>query len=270
MKEVQQKENPLAFLANSEEAFWSIQQALIQIVTTKESTKILELGSGLGYLTYALNKEGYNIHGLDISNEAVEQAKNTFGDYYMCKDVHDYALEKPGSYDIVILTEVIEHIQEPIGFIKSIQKLLRKDGYMIITTPNKTLIPSDIVWDSEAPPVHHWWFSEASMQYMANTLDLNIDFINLKDYYFKHPEAYKLKKRRKKLTRAPILNEQGELITISEYTPHPMSESILSKKAAKKRKWLKLKATFKSDTIIFGKKGKTLCALLQKKDNVIN
>ena len=265
MKEVQQQENPLQFLANSEEAFWGIKKGLEALVPDKKTTKILELGSGLGYLTYALTKEGYNIEGLDISSEAVAQANKTFGDYYVCADVHKYALEKPEAYDIVILTEVIEHIEEPIAFMESIKKLLRKDGHMIVTTPNKTLIPSDIVWDTEAPPVHHWWFSENSMQYMAKTLHLETEFIDFTKYYFNHPEAYKTNKRRKRVERKPILSEQGELIDISHYATDTTPAHVLQKKAAKKRKFLKLRAALAPSTIIFGEKGKTLCAVLKKK-----
>tara|TARA_R100000935_G_scaffold21876_2_gene40414 strand:- start:73499 stop:74524 length:1026 start_codon:yes stop_codon:yes gene_type:complete len=264
MNEVKTAEKPLAFLANSEEAFWGIQQALQQLVPNKTNSRILELGSGLGYLTYALKEEGYDSTGLDISNEAVAQAKKSFGDFYVCRDLHDYALEKPNAYDIVILTEVIEHIEAPVGFIESILKLLKKDGHIIITTPDKTLIPSDIVWDTEAPPVHHWWFSETSLQYMASTLDLDISFINFSEYYYNHPEAYKLKKRRKKIERAPILDEKGNLCSKSDYTPDNIPEEVQQKKAATKRKWLKLKSLFNPKTLVFDEKGKTMCAILSK------
>lgn len=263
-KQVKLVDNPLHFLANSEEAFWGIQQSLNRLVPNKENSEILELGSGLGYLTYALKHEGYNIHGLDISSTAVEQAKKSFGDFYVCRDLHDFAIEKPGSYDIVILTEVIEHIEKPIDFIKSILKLLKKGGHIIITTPNKSLIPSDIIWDSEAPPIHHWWFSEESMNYIAATLNLEIDFINFSEYYFNHPEEYKTAKRKKRIERIPILNDQGELIRNSEYIPDHISQDAQLKKANTKRKLLKLKATFNPNIIVFDKRGKTMCAILSK------
>jgi len=263
-KEVKLADNPLDYLANSEEAFWGIQQSLNQLVPNKKSSEILELGSGLGYLTYALKQEGYNIHGLDISSEAVEQAKKSFGDFYVCRDLHDFAIEKPESYDIVILTEVIEHIEKPIDFIKSILKLLKKGGHIIITTPNKTLVPSDIIWDSEAPPIHHWWFSEESMKYMATSLNLEINFINFSEYYFNHPEEYNVRKGKKRIVPTPILNEQGNLIRKSEYTPENISMDTQLKKAEIKRKMLKLKAVFNPGIIVFGKRGIAICAILSK------
>jgi 2-polyprenyl-3-methyl-5-hydroxy-6-metoxy-1,4-benzoquinol methylase len=264
MNEVKTADKPFQYLANSEEAYWGIQQALNQLVPTKASSKILELGSGLGYLTYALKDEGYNIAGLDISNEAIAQAKKSFGDFYVCRDLHDYALEKPNAYNVVILTEVIEHIEEPISFIESILKLLKKDGHIIITTPNKSLIPSDIVWDSEAPPVHNWWFSETSLEYMATTLELDISFTNFSEYYFNHPEEYKLRKRRKRIERTPILDRDGTLLSKSEFTADNMPKGVQEKKAATKRKWLKLKSIFNPKTLIFDEKGKTMCAILSK------
>ncbi|WP_432411382.1 class I SAM-dependent methyltransferase [Rasiella sp. SM2506] len=264
VNEVKTADKPLHYLANSEEAYWGIQQALTTLVPSKDSAKILELGSGLGYLTYSLKEEGYNIEGLDISSEAIAQAKKNFGDFYVCRNLYDYALEKPNTYDIVILTEVIEHIEEPISFIASILKLLKKGGHIIITTPNKSLMPSDIVWDSEAPPVHHWWFSEDSIKYIATMLDMGVSFINFSEYYFNHPEAYKLKKRRRKIERTPILNEAGDLISKSEYTAANTPPEVQKKKAAIQRRWLTLKSIFNPNTIIFDKKGKTLCAILTK------
>lgn len=264
MDEVKTKEKPLQFLASQEEAFWGIQQALQQLAPEKTGTQILEIGSGLGYLTYSLRKEGYSIQGLDISTEAVEQAKNNFGDFYMSGDVHEYAEENPNSYDIVILTEVIEHIEKPMAFIGSIKKLVKENGNILITTPNKTIIPIDVIWDSEAPPVHHWWFSEKSLEYIAETLSLGIRFINFTDYYLDHPEEYKHKKRRKSIHRNPILDDQNRLIDKSQYFPETKSEAQLQRKAAVKRNLLKIKKILNPTTIIFSERGKTMCAVLEK------
>ena len=123
----------------------------------------MEIGSGLGYLTYSLIKSNYNVVGLDISQTVVKQAIETFGDHYICANIYEYAQIDLEAFDIVILTEVIEHVNEPINFMESIKKILKPAGKIIITTPNKSFFPKDIIWASELPPIHCWWFSEEAM-----------------------------------------------------------------------------------------------------------
>jgi SAM-dependent methyltransferase len=143
-----------------------------------EHIRILEVGSGLGYLTYSLVKAGYDAKGLDISESAVKQASGRFGNYYLCGDVRQLAISDQGKYDYVISTEVIEHIDDPSGFMGAILSLLKPGGKAIITTPGKSAYPDDIIWASDLPPVHLWWFSEESIKYIASQLNASVKFID--------------------------------------------------------------------------------------------
>jgi 2-polyprenyl-3-methyl-5-hydroxy-6-metoxy-1,4-benzoquinol methylase len=58
---------PLEYLANKEEAYWVVMDALKQDKDKKDTLKILEVGCGMGYLTYSLCRKGFNAIGLDIS-----------------------------------------------------------------------------------------------------------------------------------------------------------------------------------------------------------
>jgi|GEM_PF-452579 len=175
--------NPLDYLAENHEDYWSVREALAMYVPDKSSTKILEIGSGLGYLTYSLNMAGYNVTGMDVSQTAVSQAIKNFGEHYICADLFGYSRLAPESYDIIILTEVIEHVSNPLEFIKSMIRLLKPGGRTIITTPNKSFYPREVIWASDLPPVHCWWLSEDSMNNIAKKLNVNNSFINFRDYY---------------------------------------------------------------------------------------
>src|SRR5688572_29547378 len=89
-KQIKKHERPLSFLASSEEAYWGIRTALERITGDKRDSKILEIGCGLGYLTYALRSENYDVLGLDISKEAIDNAKQNFGNYFICEDLFKY------------------------------------------------------------------------------------------------------------------------------------------------------------------------------------
>jgi 2-polyprenyl-3-methyl-5-hydroxy-6-metoxy-1,4-benzoquinol methylase len=70
-----------------------------------------------------------------------------------------YADEYPESVNVIVLTEVIEYVDEPVEFMKVLAKLLKKGEHIILTTPNKSFYPKETVWSTENPLVHLWWFS---------------------------------------------------------------------------------------------------------------
>jgi SAM-dependent methyltransferase len=273
-KQIKKHENPLSFLANSEEAYWGIRKALERITGGKRDLKILEIGCGLGYLTYALRSENYDVRGLDISQDAVDNANQNFGNYFICEDLFKYVETNSNSFDIIILTEVIEHVEQPIEFIETTLRLLNTNGKVILTTPNRSLSPLDIVWDSEAPPVHYWWFGEPSMKYIANKLKLNLDFISFKEFYDKKPQAYSATRARNNSFRIPIINKNWELhshrVPQKNGTLKSKFKSALSRfnfmKQIFKRMSLKLKVYNDPSTIICGERGNTLCVVFQKND----
>ena len=191
--EVVKQLNPLKFLANSEPSYWGPIYALQHILKTDKKARILEVGSGLGYFTYSLKNAGYNVQGLEISKEAVNGATEKYGDFYICDDLYSFSERNIKRYDVVIMTEVIEHLSDPKGFIESIRKLLTQQGVCIFTTPNKSFYPKDVAWFSDAPPVHCWWFSEESIKYIADLYKMQLKFVDFTKYYKKHPQLYKIK-----------------------------------------------------------------------------
>ncbi len=186
------QKDPLGYLENLEPSYWSTIHAIKNILQVDKNARIVEVGSGLGYFTYSLKKAGYNVQGLDISQEAVNDANRKFGNYYLCGDLIDFAEQNLESYDLVIMTEVIEHLNDPKEFIKSIKRMLKPNGKIIFTTPNKSFFPNNISWYTDAPPVHCWWFSEKSIEYIANELNMKLTFVEFDRYYKKHPYINKI------------------------------------------------------------------------------
>lgn len=196
------EKDPLDYLVNNEPSYWGTTHAIKHMLKLDKNARILEVGSGLGYFTYSLKKAGYNIQGLDISQEAVSEANMKFGDYYICDDLHHYATLNLESYDLVIMTEVIEHFNEPKEFLISINKLLKLNGVLVFTTPNKSFYPASVLWYTDAPPVHCWWFSEKSIEHIASLLKMQLQFVDFSNYYKKHPFINKIEN----------LNNQGHFV----------------------------------------------------------
>lgn len=182
---VKESEKPLEALAGQEDVYWAVKEALESITSenqSKSTVRILEIGSGLGYLTYSLNNEGYNAIGLDISQSAVDAACKRFGDFYTCNAMEDVK-EK---FDVVISTEVIEHCENPLAFMKDAKRLLASNGRIIITTANKSIYSPALLWHTDPPPVHLWWLSEPSFYYLAGKLDMKLELVDFYRFYHKN------------------------------------------------------------------------------------
>lgn len=103
-------------------------------------TRLLELGCGSGRMPAHLAREGLippeNISGLDQSKVAVERASRSLpGAHFQVGDIYD--LNYPADYfDIVMLMEVIEHLEHPQHALKQIWSVMLPGGHLYISFPN--------------------------------------------------------------------------------------------------------------------------------------
>ena len=164
--EVCRAKGPLTYLVNRSYVYRGVSDYLAGL-GHKGQLRILEIGSGLGYFTYALARAGYLIRGIDVSEKAVLEARRWFGDLFECSDLKSLGERVAGQHDVVLALELIEHIPDVHEFMKAAKTLLSREGRLIITTPNRGAYGQDAVWRTEAPPVHLWWFSERSMEVLA-------------------------------------------------------------------------------------------------------
>lgn len=158
------KRSPLQHLSLQEETYYGVVKSVRTHVSKRG--KILEVGCGLGYMTHALSKAGYEAIGLDISSEAINQAKEKYGDKFVCENFFNFKGVE-GGYDAVCMLELIEHVEDPSKYIEKALSLLKPDGIIIITTPNRDWYTEDSLWGSDLPPVHLTWFSEKGMKKLA-------------------------------------------------------------------------------------------------------
>lgn len=180
--------DPLGFLAGREDVYWSIRKEVAAIAADKSRPlRILEVGSGFGYLTYALNKAGHTCQGIDVSERAVTAARRAFGDYYSVSSGDRAAglkaMSGGGGFDVIVATEVIEHVVDPREFLATAAHALAPDGRIILTTPNKDLYSQRLAWHTDPAPVHFWWFSATSIRRLAWSLGMNARFTDFSAFY---------------------------------------------------------------------------------------
>lgn len=199
--------DPLEYLAQQEDVYWGVKVALESRALA--GGRVLDVGSGLGYLTFALRRAGYDAHGLDISNSAVVRSRGNYGPFYYHGDVVDFSQKREASYDVVVLSEVIEHVPEPMQFLESARRLLAPGGVLIITTPNKSYHEPTVLWETDPPPVHLWWFSEDTLKIIAKKINMKMELIDFTHFNEQACQTYIKVVGGWTVTRGPRIDSHG-------------------------------------------------------------
>ena len=204
---IKAKEDPLAFLAEAEEMYFGVRTAMAGKIGTP--ARILEVGSGLGYTTYALSRAGFDVCGIDLSQAAVERATANFGPLYRCVSLEHLAESEGCRYDVIVATEVIEHVEDPMQFVREIAALLKPDGFVVLTTPRKYR-NCDAVWDTDLPPVHLWWLTVEGMQAVAAQTGFSCHFVDTSQHRANWLNPYVPPSA--EFRRKPFVSENFELL----------------------------------------------------------
>ena len=99
---------------------------------------ILDVGCGTGIgITFPIASLGYNILGIDIDSSSIKEA-NKINIYSNASFASGFIEDKTDlqEADIIICSEVLEHVPDPFKFLLSLKNYLKKEGMIILTTPN--------------------------------------------------------------------------------------------------------------------------------------
>ncbi len=112
---------------------------VLQAIAGFAARRVLDLGCGNGALAAQLAAAGYEVCGVDADREGVELARSRHGGlrFHHC-GVHDdpaalLALEQP--FDLVVSTEVVEHLYAPHLLPAFAHRVLVPGGRLLLTTP---------------------------------------------------------------------------------------------------------------------------------------
>jgi SAM-dependent methyltransferase len=149
------------------ERYFEKKMRLIEKLHPKKG-RILDFGSGLGYFLNQARKHGWLAFGLEISPFAVKYAKEKFNHQIILGQLTRERF--PFKYfDVITLFQTIEHLPDPLAEVKNIYKFLKKDGILVITTPNADSLIAKILgkkWFAFRPKEHLFVFSANTIQKM--------------------------------------------------------------------------------------------------------
>ena len=104
---------------------------------------LLDVGCGGGLLSEPLTRLGASVTGIDASDAAIKAAKrhsdlSGLKINYITGDITTLISENK-LYDVVVASEVIEHVFSPVEFLKGLKKLVKPNGKIIITTISRSI-----------------------------------------------------------------------------------------------------------------------------------
>ena len=121
-----------------------------RIVQPPKRARVLEVGCGTGHNLAMLGEFG-KLDACELDAIARGMASDRLGRPVLEARLPDLSMFKAGSYDLIALLDVLEHVPDDLGSLKAIRGLLKPGGALVLTVPaNKWM------WSAHDVAHHHF------------------------------------------------------------------------------------------------------------------
>lgn len=132
----------------------------------QKDLRVLEIGCGKGNLLMALQRHDSSMRlmGIDFSNESIEYIRS-IGFSGQSGNIADMDLGN-GQFDLIICQQLLEHLHNPLSFLKRVRSWLDDDGVLILETPGIDTIDRSMFrsyWGGYHIPRHFFLFGEKAI-----------------------------------------------------------------------------------------------------------
>jgi 2-polyprenyl-3-methyl-5-hydroxy-6-metoxy-1,4-benzoquinol methylase len=154
-----------------------------------DGSSVLDIGAGNGLLARVLRRTGREIviDGIEPNPRAAELAAPYYRHFYQAL-AEDHLEPLPDLYDYVVLADVIEHIVDPLAFLRRLTRGLPDRTRVVIDTPNVAygtvrlaLLSGrfDYVDSGLLERTHLRFFTRSSLERLVSELGLNVEKLYL-------------------------------------------------------------------------------------------
>ncbi len=121
--------------------------------------KLLEIGCGVGSFLVAASRKGWDVEGIDLSQNAISASRLVHQIPVRQGTLEDLPFQS-GAYAAIVCWEVLEHLATPQAFLARVRSLLRERGLFACSVPNcHPRVPhAGVLGSASLPPVHlNFW-----------------------------------------------------------------------------------------------------------------
>lgn len=114
---------------------------LMSIARQYRPKTILDVGCAQGTLALLLAEQGYSVTAVDIRSQFLDYARSRWetGDVrFLSSNIFDGP--PLGTFDLIFANQIIEHLLDPVAFLRTLRTYASPSGKIVITTPNQRYI----------------------------------------------------------------------------------------------------------------------------------
>ncbi|HEY8277981.1 MAG TPA: class I SAM-dependent methyltransferase [Bdellovibrionota bacterium] len=148
--------------------------------------KLLELGCAYGFFL-DLAKENFQVKGVDITMEGVENARKQFGVEAVCADFLTLP-DETNSYDVICMWDTLEHLPEPFLYLQKASKWLKPGGRIFFSTLDSGSVVARVrgpKWRMIHPPTHLFYFDRPILARAVKEAGLRLESFHCVGQYRK-------------------------------------------------------------------------------------
>ena len=168
-------------------------QLISRMVPKTGVSRVIDAGCGTGELSENLFNRGFDVIALDLGFESIKRAYSKFRKEnisfpFIQGDIYRLPYED-SSFDAVVTSEVMEHLEMPQNALKEAARIMRPGGYIIVSTPYRESLRFTLcIHCNKKTPInaHLHSFDEKTMETMLKEAGFSVETV--KKYASKYME----------------------------------------------------------------------------------
>ena len=115
----------------------------IEHMTLPRVRKLLDVGCGEGWVLREGQRRGWEVWGVDVSNNLAEPLKSEFGERLVIGELAEAGFASE-SFDAIYMDSVLEHVRSPTSVMRECYRILRRGGCLYVGVPNEDSLMNEV------------------------------------------------------------------------------------------------------------------------------